>query len=92
MLRGTSTCKTGSIMDSKQFVSVDPRRLWIQGGSYLRIPVDYGFKASLVCEPQSIVDSQQYFQVGGVWQHPPIGPLSLWERVRVRGLLDQPPA
>jgi hypothetical protein len=37
----------------------------------------------------SIMDSKQIVHVGGFLQHPPISPLSLWERVRVRGLLDQ---
>jgi len=37
----------------------------------------------------SIADSKQILHVGGFLRHPPISPLSLWERVRVRGLLDQ---
>jgi hypothetical protein len=35
---------------------------------------------------ESIVDSAKLFQVDGVLQHPPISPLSLRERARVRGL------
>jgi hypothetical protein len=34
---------------------------------------------------ESIVDSAKLFQVDGVLQHPPISPLSLRERARVRG-------
>ncbi len=30
-------------------------------------------------------DSAKHLQVGGELEHPPICPLSLWERVRVRG-------
>jgi hypothetical protein len=37
----------------------------------------------------SILDSKQIVQVGGFLEYTPISPLSLWERVRVRGLLDQ---
>jgi len=35
------------------------------------------------------MDSKQIVQVGGFLKHPPISPLSLWERARVRGLLEQ---
>jgi hypothetical protein len=38
---------------------------------------------------ESIMDSKQIVQVGGFLEYTPISPLSLWERVRVRGLLDQ---
>jgi hypothetical protein len=31
------------------------------------------------------MDSLRHFQVGVILEHPPIGPLSLRERVRVRG-------
>jgi hypothetical protein len=31
------------------------------------------------------MDSVEHVQVGAVLKHPPISPLSLWERVRVRG-------
>jgi hypothetical protein len=31
------------------------------------------------------MDSVQQNQVGVPLKHPPVGPLSLWERVRVRG-------
>jgi hypothetical protein len=31
------------------------------------------------------MDSAQHVQVGVPRKHPPISPLSLWERVRVRG-------
>jgi hypothetical protein len=33
---------------------------------------------------ESITDSAKHFQVGVVHKHPPISPLSLWERARVR--------
>jgi hypothetical protein len=33
------------------------------------------------------MDSVKIFQVGVILKYPPISPLSLWERVRVRGLL-----
>jgi hypothetical protein len=33
----------------------------------------------------SIMDSKQIVHVGGFLKHPLISPLSLWERVRVRG-------
>jgi hypothetical protein len=33
----------------------------------------------------SIMDSKPYIQVGVAPKRPPISPLSLWERVRVRG-------
>jgi hypothetical protein len=35
----------------------------------------------------SIMDSKQYVQVGVTPEHPPISPLSPWERARVRGFL-----
>ena len=35
----------------------------------------------------SIMDSQLNVQVGASLEHPRTGPLSLWERVRVRGRL-----
>jgi hypothetical protein len=34
---------------------------------------------------QSIMDSAKIAQVDVFLEHPPFGPLSLWERVRVRG-------
>jgi hypothetical protein len=34
---------------------------------------------------ESIMDSVKIFHVGGILEYPPISPLSLWERVRVRG-------
>jgi hypothetical protein len=34
------------------------------------------------------MDSKQYVQVGVTPEHPPISPLSPWERVRVRALVD----
>ncbi|CAI8891957.1 hypothetical protein EMIT0232MI5_30321 [Pseudomonas sp. IT-232MI5] len=34
---------------------------------------------------ESIMDAAKHFQVGVVHKHPPISPLSLWERARVRG-------
>ena len=36
----------------------------------------------------SIMDSAQHVQVGVARKHPPISPLSPWERVRVRALVD----
>jgi hypothetical protein len=33
----------------------------------------------------SILDSKQIVHVGGFLEYTPISPLSLWERVRVRG-------
>jgi hypothetical protein len=30
------------------------------------------------------MDSQQHFQVGKSFEHPTVGPLSLWERAGVR--------
>jgi len=35
-------------------------------------------------QAESTMDSAKHFQVGVVHKHPPISPLSLWERVRVR--------
>ncbi len=35
------------------------------------------------------MDSLEHFQVGVFPEHPRISPLSLWERVRVRGFSDQ---
>jgi len=35
-------------------------------------------------QAESIMDSAKHFQVGVVHKHPPISPLSLWERARVR--------
>jgi hypothetical protein len=63
-----------SIMDSKQFV---PMHVSIRDSKQF-VPVH-----------ASILDSKQIAQVGGFLKYPPISPLSLWERVRVRGLLDQ---
>jgi hypothetical protein len=34
---------------------------------------------------KSILDSAEFAQVDASPEHPPISPLSLWERVRVRG-------
>jgi type III secretion system FlhB-like substrate exporter len=36
-------------------------------------------------QAESIVDSAKRYQVGVFRKHPPISPLSLWERARVRG-------
>jgi hypothetical protein len=35
---------------------------------------------------ESIMDSTQLFQVADFLQKPTVSPLSLWERVRVRGI------
>ncbi|PTS95933.1 hypothetical protein DBR24_20605, partial [Pseudomonas sp. HMWF006] len=44
----------------------------------LKDRVDYGLL-------QALPDSAMSFQVDGFLQYPVIGPLSLWERARVRG-------
>jgi hypothetical protein len=51
----------------------------------LRDRVDYGFTALRPESAVSIMDSQQVVHVGAALEYPPIGPLSLWERARVRG-------
>jgi hypothetical protein len=38
---------------------------------------------------ESIMDSTEQVQVGVSLKHPRIGPLSLWERARVRGFSAQ---
>jgi hypothetical protein len=47
-------------------------RLWIQSKAF-----DLG-------DTKSVMDSQQIVQVGVDHEYPPIGPLYLWERARVR--------
>jgi len=47
----------------------------------LKDRVDY----EISTKPFSIMDSVKQSQVGVHLKHPPISPLSLWERARVRG-------
>jgi hypothetical protein len=36
------------------------------------------------------MDSAKQFQVDGNYEHLPVSPLSLWERVRVRAIFELP--
>ena len=70
-----------------QHPPISPLSLWERGlprcltsNIDLKDRVDYG----LIHRVLAIMDSQTLFQVGVNLQSPPISPLYLWERARVR--------